>query len=431
MNSIQNTPSIHCTQFMLDFCPEWSNQNANSLQHYVMREENYDLNFCAAWLNHSNTESIDDAEQYFEFFMKIQKVAMLHIEQLGRTSMGQSYESGICAIKGYGYDVNKGFCSNFEGIKELARQIWFDQKKVTIILYSKMREDNYYKFRDVCVLENKRFYKRIGYYNLSSNRFERRSQKIWEEINDYSENQFAKILDKIHDYYDVEAVKGHVPVFITSQYENLEEKKAKAIELFNDYLLGIRDLTSKDEKIVKICELCRELEQLHLFFDGNGRSVYILANILLDWNGLNLFYPRNMCMFDANSLSTMVQEIIEGQERFASMFGSKEQLSKHLSEYHVTVVSLVELTKEKFSKFNAIMTSVKERNFNLLLRQSAAKKEAQELLEFLLKHMQTLNIDIHSKGEKSGTAMDVAIKNENEVAINLLSEYLPSVESQK
>ena len=45
--------------------------------------------------------------------------------------------------------------------------------------------------------------------------------------------------------------------------------------------------------------------------------------------------------------------------------------------------------------------------------------------------MQTLNIDIHSKGEKSGTAMDVAIKNENEVAINLLSEYLPSVESQK
>jgi hypothetical protein len=58
------------------------------------------------------------------------------------------------------------------------------------------------------------------------------------------------------------------------------------------------------------------------------------------------------------------------------------------------------------------------------LRQSAASKNTEELLKFLLESLSVLNIEINAKGKTSGTAMDVAIENKNEAAITLLKQYL-------
>ena len=131
------------------------------------------------------------------------------------------------------------------------------------------------------------------------------------------------------------------------------------------------------------------------------------------------FYPNNMCVFDANSVNTMVKEVVEGQERFSSMFGTNEELTENLKEYKFTVESL----KTKYSKFNDLMKTIKDRNFNLLLRQAATIKNSTELLEYLLKNMHILNIDINSKGQKSGTALDVAINQGNGPAEKLLKGY--------
>lgn len=400
----------HCTQFMLDFVPCEGKTETNSFQDYMKREDNYDLSFCESLLNHVDVDAIDDAEKLFEFFMKIQKTAMKHIELTGKTSRGEMYQSGIYI--GNTYCVSNSLVSDVEGIKELVSQIWFDNKKTHVTVYS---EKNLKGFHDIYFLNKDGFYKRDP------------QQKVNKQIfsNDHSVNSFEIILNTIQKYYDVGLLEGGFsPLRIQSTYVNREEKKEKAVELMNNYLKSIREFQTNEEKILEICKLCRELEQLHLFHDGNGRSVFILANLLLHWNGLNLFYPRNMCVFDANSLKTMFREVVEGQERFSAMFGSKEQFTDNLSSYKNRVENLTCLAKEKFSKFGLIMKSVKERNFNLLLRQSAANKNTKELLEFLLQNLSFLNIDIHSKGEKSGTALDVAIRNENEEAVKLIKEYV-------
>lgn len=399
----------HCTQFMLDFVACDGKKEINSFQDYMKREDNYDLSFCKAWIKHINTEIIDDAEQLFACFMKIQRTAMKHIELIGKTSHGETYQRGIFINNSY--CTSNGLLSDLEGIKELVNQIWFDKKNIKITVYSEKKIDGY---PNIYFLVKDGFYKRNPKLKVNKQIF----------ANDSSVESIEVIFKTIQKYYDVGLLEGGLcPLRIQPMFNDKQSKKEKAIELFRNYLTSIKDLKSAEEKILKICYLCRELEQLHLFHDGNGRSVFILANLLAYWNGLNPFYPRNMCIFDANSLKTMVQEVTEGQERFASLFGSKHQLTENLNEYRIKVKRLIKLTNEKFLKFNAIMKSVKERNFNLLLRQSTVGNNTKELLEFLLQNLSSLNIDIHSKGEKSGTAMDVAVKNGNAEAIELLKKY--------
>jgi Fic/DOC family len=400
----------HCTQFMLDFVACEAKKETNSFQDYMKREDNYDLSFCEAWINHVNTKVIDDAEKLFEFFMKIQKTAMNHIELIGKTSQGKRYQSGIYI--GNTYCVSNSLVSDLEGIKELVSQVWFDKKNTLVTVYSEKKLDG---FHDIYFLNKDGFYNRNTKLKINTQIFS----------NDSSKESFEIILNTIQKYYDVGLLEGGFsPLRIQPLYDSKESKKAKAVELFNNYLISIKNLELNEEKILKICDLCRELEQLHLFYDGNGRSVFILANLLACWNNLNPFYPKNMCIFDANSLRTMVQEVTEGQERFTSLFGSKEQFTRDLNEYKIKVEILTGFAKEKFSKFDVIMKSVKERNFNLLLRQAVSSKNTKELLEFLLQNLSPLNIDINSKGEKSGTAMDIAVKNKNEEAIKLLSQYV-------
>jgi hypothetical protein len=397
----------HCTQFMLDFVPYEHKKQKNSFQDYMKREGNYDLSFCESWLNHVNADVIGDAEKLLEFFMKIQKTAMKHIELIGKISEGQKYQSGI--FIGNRYDVGKELNSDAEGIKKLARQIWFRKREKRITIFSEEKGP-----REIYFLENEGFFKNIP-------------NKLPPKLidNDGSEKLFNSIFDKILNCYDKGHLKdGSFPLIIQSTYFTVEGKKNEAFKLFNKYLTSIKENKTNEEKIRSICKLCRELEQLHLFHDGNGRSVFILANLLLGWNGLDPFYPQNMCVFDANSLEKMFQEVVEGQERFAFMFGSKAQFNKDLNIYKQEVERLALIVNKKFSKLSLVTEPFKERNFNLLLRQSAANKITQEILEFLLQNLSSLNIDINSKGKTSGTVMDVAINNKNEEAISLLKKYV-------
>lgn len=68
--------------------------------------------------------------------------------------------------------------------------------------------------------------------------------------------------------------------------------------------------------------------------------------------------------------------------------------------------------------------ALEERNFNLLLRQSCANKALTELTKYLLGVRFVLEIDLNSKGKTSGTALEVATKESNEKAVQLLKEEL-------
>lgn len=413
MNPVHNT---HCTQFMLDYMPCTGKEEKNTFQDYMKREEDYDLAFSRTCIDLFQTPPIHTPKALLNLFLKIQTIAMSHIQARGVTSQGQPYQSGIYV--GNSYAVNKRLVSDFEGIKELITQIWLENKQVMLTFFSEKKKNGY---------KDKFFINNDGLSQHFLEVKERNEHRLLIQ-NDDSEKTLKLVIDFVEKFYNVETLSdGVFPFVIQPFYIDPKLKKKQAIELIRDYLKNIPnpDNRPKEEKIFNICYLCRELEQLHLFQDGNGRSVYILANLLAQWNGLDPFYPRNICVFDANSLITMAREFFEGQDRFKAMFGSQEQLTNQLARYSITVENLIDLAKEKYSKFNAIMNSIRERNFNLSLRQSSADKNALGLLEFLLQNLSILNIDIHSKGEKSGTAMDVALKNRNIKAIKLIEKYIP------
>ncbi len=70
-----------------------------------------------------------------------------------------------------------------------------------------------------------------------------------------------------------------------------------------------------------------------------------------------------------------------------------------------------------------LTASLKNENFNLMLRLSAVHEKFLRLTRFLLTYRALLKIDIRSKGKKSGTALDVATKKNNKKAAMLLKQY--------
>lgn len=388
----------HCTQFLLDYV---STQKENTLQDYNKREADYDLNFIKTWENFIYTKALDCPEKMLELFLKIQETAMNHIKSMGITEQGEKYQSGIVTKNLFG--VSNGPNSNWKGIQELAEKIWFDKKPLQITAHTE-NDKCYVLYKDGFALYDSKKAELIK--NLYKN--------------DSSEKTLKNILITIKKCYDQGVSKeGDDPITINCILQEVHDKKYLAIEIFSNYLEAIQKAESAKAKIEIILRLATELEQIHLFHDGNGRSVFILVNILLLQNGLDPTYPKNMCMFDANSLKTMVNEVVEGQKRFKTMFGDVEKLTKNLKDYRITVEKLL----DKYSTYKDLMNSIKERNFNLLLRQVAALKDSTELLKFLLENLEILNIDINSKSKKSGTAMKIAIKNKNKEAIELLKKY--------
>ena len=84
---------------------------------------------------------------------------------------------------------------------------------------------------------------------------------------------------------------------------------------------------------------------LHPYHDGNGRTFYILTNLLLHQNQLKPTHLKNMCLYEGLTVERLVREVIEGQERFEAHFGSLDELSNGLYDYETAVLQLQKLKK--------------------------------------------------------------------------------------
>lgn len=71
-----------------------------------------------------------------------------------------------------------------------------------------------------------------------------------------------------------------------------------------------------------------------------------------------------------------------------------------------------------------LTNSFQERNFNLLLRQSCSSEKRIELTRYLVAARFVLGIDLNSKGKTSGTALEVALSNGNDLAVNEIKTAL-------
>ncbi len=98
-----------------------------------------------------------------------------------------------------------------------------------------------------------------------------------------------------------------------------ESCKRNVKELFKRYHTKIQSAVEEDDKLKAIILLCQDLDQLHVFVDGNIRTagILLLNKLLLD----NNFSP--CCLKDPNcldclSIDELVEKVKEGQELFSS-----------------------------------------------------------------------------------------------------------------
>lgn len=412
MINLQSVHPVHPTQFMLDL--ENQNEQPRTLQSFVERESDYDLGFYLGWkvfVDHKDI-LLEDSSHLLNLLDKIQKCALSHLPEIRTLRTGFQFIHGRAGIQGcFNYfGLSKGYCSDEQGIKDLIRKIWVDGENFQF--NTKAKND-------------------VDYYILTNNQLSLMKQGNAKEMTVVLKNEVDKIQETTQKIFDIliplyrlGLCKNGVDRITVLNPMSADIREKKALKFFDHYLEEIKKAGSDKEIRRIISETMRNLLQLHLYWDGNSRSLYILANLLLHINGLSLSYPKNMCLFDANSVETMISELEIGQKRFKQMFGDETTLTTGL---HAYINSLKNLQKEiKRVNIEALNKSFNERNFSLLLRQSASnsKKEYIDLLKYLLDNAANLGIDIHAKGQTSGTALDVATKRKNEEAITLLTNAL-------
>ena len=211
MNEINRS---HCTQFMLDFVANQEKKDKNSFQDYVKREDNYDLSFCNTWINFINIKCIDTPKKMLDCFIKIQETAMHHIKVVGKTMTGETYSSGIYARNSY--CVGIGQTSDFEGIKELCSQIWFDRKDIMLSAYPEKNENGFYNYH---YLNKDGFFHRTPISNTNTQIFS----------NNGSKEILAHILKTVKNYYDVGYLEGGFSPIRIQPLQSAEEKKSKQL----------------------------------------------------------------------------------------------------------------------------------------------------------------------------------------------------------
>lgn len=379
MNDI-NLINTHPTQFMFDL--ERCDGQKRTMQSFIKNEPNYDMGFYAGWkvLLVNKKFSFEEPCELLELLDLIQKCALIHLPLKRKVQGGVQPIHGRACQNGYYnfFGISKNYCSDEQGIKDLLKKIWTSGENLNLQTYGSNGGDYY-------LLSKEKL------YFLPQGNRELEQIILTKEINKVEEST-QKIFDILIPLYHLETCKNGSDRMIVINPLRADVREVKALELFNHYLTEIKKTETDEEKLKIISETMRDLLQLHLYWDGNARSLYILANFLLQNNGLSLFYPKNMCLFDANSVEKMIAEIQKGQERFKQMFVDEESLTLGLERYYKSICELEKLTENAPEKITQLF---EERNFDLLLKKSTSKHDS--IANYLLDHAHDLGVDVNPK----------------------------------
>lgn len=376
---------------------------------FVKNETDYDIAFCKAWAIAQNAKERDfsKADKLLNLLDRIQAAALSHLPVNLKVERCIQRLNGRVTNQNY-FGLLPNFNSDEKGVRDLMAKMFF-AKDNTSHLIVKTGDPMYPSYR------------------LSSNKLvilekgvETNEREVLLEAQDKKE-QYEEICDTLLPFYRRGLTdSGHDPLVLHINMSK-RDREIKAKQIIGNYLNTIKSAANDKDKITTIAILIKDLTQLHLYYDGNGRSLYILANRLFQHHQLPLTYPQSMCVFEGNSIETMLKEVQEGQERFTSYFGSNTRLTNGLRDYKEKIEELEVLTT-RFSNNDELKAIVKSRKLDILLRKSASSSDALslQLLKFLIDNAATLNLDIRAKGRTSGNALDVAAKHGNQQAVVLL-----------
>jgi hypothetical protein len=398
-NNSTNSSFSHCTQFMIDLIS--LKGTPSTLQNFLEVESGYDMVFTKAWgyLIDIKDTPIKTSAALLKVLDKIQELSMSHLPKEDKEGpiQGRAYATNY-------FPFSKNITSDEQGVKDLIEKIWLNKEDLILSVLDVANSEMSY------IVTKESFNREIN-----------NAVKMYFP-NDNSKESLERIFKIILPLYHQKRPNGLARMLVLNK-TNSETREKRAIKYIDTYFQQIATVKESEKIKQNISLLIRDLSQLHLYWDGNGRSLYLLANLLTYQNRMGFFYPNNMCIFECNSVKTMLKEMDEGFERFKKMFETCDRLSTEMYKYQVALSDLFSLLKEAKVP-ETLNQSFGVRNFNLLLRQTAQKVEYIKVLNYLVQHRPILNINLKSKGEKSGTALDVAVKYQNLAAVSLLKDLL-------
>lgn len=150
------------------------------------------------------------------------------------------------------------------------------------------------------------------------------SSKTSVNINEFNDEQLEDLARNIY-----QKITNGEPVYIlTPEPELAYEYAASAVNTYNE---EIKKAMTVQEQIKAIDKLTHELEILHLYYDVNLRTNYLLTNLLLISNGIKWTILYNPNRIDLYSEEQRIREIKKGIFRFEYLMKNQEEL---LKEYH-------------------------------------------------------------------------------------------------
>lgn len=391
----------HCTQFMVNW--ETPTGIRESFYDCVQREQDFDVSFSNAWAVAETKKGapFTNTADFLRTLDAIHDVAILHLPLLQIVEGGYQLMQGRADRNWYGLSLGPN--SDEQGINDIIEKIWIHHSTLMLIAHDDEGGQNY-------ILTNSQFYR----VELSG------AQSIPIYRNTNPEETVGKISSIMISIYQRGLCPNGRDRLNLHNYTPAEERQKEAEKIAAQYLELILLSNTDEQKVRAVAITMRDLMQQHLYYKGNLRSLYILANILFSQNNLPLFYPRTKGLFSGNSVDAMVREIFAGQERFRTMFGDPMPFSLTLKAYGDKMLDLARDLAERFPEANALHEAYEERDFAALLRLTASSKSTLPLLSFLIQEAAVLNIDIFSKDPESGNALDIAYRFDNSQAVKLL-----------
>jgi hypothetical protein len=233
-------------------------------------------------------------------------------------------------------------------------------------------------------------------------------------------NQIKKILN---NSYQIPLTNDFKAVVFTS--EDLTGSVPKEHQLALEYLKKI------DIQITPYL-LPKSSPHVHIFMDAQDGMIMGVGGTATNDSHDNF---SKLIQFQTN-------EYQEFKKKFKNLFSSilvdqrllchvkfaqrtvREELKIHSDRNPILSKSTLHLIIQNFECIKELPKEIVDsKDYNLMLRKAASNPKLLVLLKFLLENMTPLEIDPSSKGQNSGTALDVAKKYRNQEAIRLL-EYL-------
>jgi len=374
-----------------------------SLQKFVEEEPDYDVAFTEAFLFGWDTTNVEDAQELdtvdgmLSLLDRIQAISLSHMEEktVIEKVVGDSItcvtKPGRTESEGNGCCFQAGLNCNEEGVKELIQDICLNKEPFVLTVKNPTTK-----------ITKKIDTQRIAFYNNGS---------------------LCCFLPLNEQNIDVisQNIQGHA--FILSNTTKPEIREFHAKNKITQYFTNISKAKGDLTKIDVIVRLIQDLTRLHLFYDANGRNLYILANLLMHKNKLTPFYPENMCMFEANSRKTMTDLVVKGQTLFSSRFGDIDALVTGLRHYDRVIKEIKTNLLPPAPDYPGVQKGFKTRDFELLYRNTAHHLPLFELFKYLLDNAEHLHLNIEAEGKTCGNAEKIAKKVKNEKALQAIREH--------